>query len=239
MASIKVKAIKVDDKEYIINSDNENEYKKIFNQWFPGEELTPTSLKEAPRRIIHEVLESVVVQEIEFCLKDIYKGQVGGGHFSIGEKTLLRLNLIKGHVDSTIVKFSLSRENIFSNLKKVLDYISPQAVKEVGQYFLVPGYGISNLFLLDMKKHQDEEYKMKHEELMSEFDELKKRDEETEAKGDADGDTDAKKVWTYFPRSFGKEYSLMEEYDRYLKKYGEELKKDYKEEILGDWMIPR
>ena len=234
-----VKAIKVGDKEYTICSDNEDEYKKIFNQWFPGEELTPTSLKEAPRRIIHEVLESVVTQEIEFCLKDIYKGQVGGGHFIIGEKTLLRLGLTKGHVDSTIVKFSLSRENIFSNLKKVLNYISPQAVKEVGQYFLVPGYGISNLFLLDMKKHQDEEYKMRHEELMSEFDELKKRDEETEAKGDADGDADTKGVTlVYAPRSFGKEYSLMEEYDKYLKKYEEELK-EYKEEILGDWMIPR
>lgn len=228
MASIK--AVRVSDKEYAICSDNENEYKKIFNQWFPGEELTPTSLKEAPRRIIHEVLESVMVQEIEFCLKDIYKGQVGGGHFIIGEKTLLRLGLTKGHVDSTIVKFSLSREKIFSNLKKVLNYISPQAVKEVGQYFLVPGYGISNLFLLDMKKHQDEEYKLRHEELMSEFDELKKRDEETEAKGDTGGVT-----WTYAPRSFGKEYSLIEEYDKYLKKYEEELKKEYKEEVLGDW----
>ena len=231
-----IKAIRIGDKDYAICSSNEDEYKKIFNQWFPGEELTPTSLKEAPRRIIHEVLESVVTQEIEFCLKDIYRGQSGNGQFVIGEKTLLRLNLIKGHIDNTIVKFSLSRDNIFSNLKKVLNYISPKAVQEVGQYFLIPGYGISNLFLLDMKKHQDEEYKLAHEKLMSKFDELKERD----AAGDTLGDTSDASL-----------YSLRDEWKKYWDKVGhpeniyivekaiEEDHRKYMEELLGDWRKPR
>ncbi len=107
---IKIGSFRKTKKELKKVLEDELEYQEIYEQWFPGEKITPEALSEAPTKIMKEfVLASVADFAVELENEPIANRSVG-----TGIKNYFRSMLLRFEIDSIELKAYLEGMRVSS-----------------------------------------------------------------------------------------------------------------------------
>jgi hypothetical protein len=91
---IKIGSFRKTKKELKRVLEDELEYQEIYEQWFPGEKITPEALSEAPTKIMKEfVLASVADFAVELENEPVANRSVGTGIKNYFRSMLLRFEI--------------------------------------------------------------------------------------------------------------------------------------------------
>ena len=117
---IKIGSFRKTKKELKKVLEDELEYQEIYEQWFPGEKITPEALSEAPTKIMKEfVLASVVDFAVELENEPVTNRSVG-----TGIKNYFRSMLLRFEIDSIELKSYLEDMKVSSRfIEKFLAWI--------------------------------------------------------------------------------------------------------------------
>lgn len=107
---IKIGSFRKTKKELKKILEDELEYQEIYEQWFPGEKITPEKLSEAPTKIMKEfVLASVADFAVELENEPVANRSVG-----TGIKNYFRSMLLRFEIDSIELKAYLEGMRVSS-----------------------------------------------------------------------------------------------------------------------------
>ena len=107
---IKIDSFRKTKKELRQVLEDQLEYQEIYEQWFPGEKITPEALSEAPMKIMKEfVLASVADFAVELDSEPVANRSVG-----TGIKNYFRSMLLRFEIDSIELKAYLENVRVSS-----------------------------------------------------------------------------------------------------------------------------
>lgn len=141
-------------------SPNEAACEAVFSSWFPGEDFTPENLKKVPMRAIREAMTSVVVDEIDFFLREVYaiiKFPVGETWEDLPQPGKEILKVLCRHIRYLMSKLAISKSEVKKQLVETLRaYTSDEVISEVIDFFLKKGLsGFPIKIFLDMRLNAD------------------------------------------------------------------------------------